>query len=300
MKNNHTFSLRIANVISLVIFLYPYQQSEGQLPGNDSSYFPLRIGNEWTYVSQYSSDTQSSSDTERISDTARIHGHLYYAFSTWGPKDWLRKSNDSVYVLEDTTSGTESLLYSFGANVGDSWPLPAQYSCTYGVRITLVSKADTVITPAGTFINCYLFGHQTGCIDGGIYGSWFAKGIGRARYWMESIGGPVDLRLDSYTLVTSVGSPAKKDVTISYDLLHIYPNPFNPSTIIGYQIPTKSFVTLKVIDLLGRDIAVLVDEQQQAGTYQTSWNAAGFPSGIYFAILRAPAYSCVRKLVLLK
>lgn len=296
MKENHTFSLRIAGVICLMIFLYPFQQSKGQLQGNDSSYFPLRLGNKWTFVSQ----DPSSLDTERISDTARIHGHLYYAFSNWEMKDWLRKSNDSVYVLEDTTQGTESLLYSFDANVGDSWELPAQYSCTYGLRITLTSKTDTVITPAGSFTNCYLFGHQTGCIDGGIYGSWFAKGIGRVRYWMENIGGPVDIRLDDYNFVTSAGSPAPINLEDSYNLLHNYPNPFNPSTVIGYQVPAKSFVTLKVVDVLGRDVAVLVDGEQQAGSHQATWDAAGFPSGIYFAILRAPAYSSVRKLVLLK
>jgi hypothetical protein len=295
MKKNHTLSLRIAGVICLMIFLYPFQQSEGQFRGNDSSYFPIRVGNEWRYVSQ------SSSDTERISDTARIHGQLYYALSIGGlSRDWLRKSNDSVYVLEDTTDSTESLLYNFGANVGDSWELPSQYSCTYGVKIKLTSKTDTVITPAGTFTNCYVFGHQPGCMDGGMNGSWFAKGVGEVRWWMESFAGLIDFRLASYMLVTSVGSPARKFVTDSYDMLHNYPNPFNPSTVIGYQIPAKSFVTLKVIDVLGRDVTVLVDKEQQAGSYQAMWNAAGFPSGIYFAILRAQAYSSVRKLVLLK
>ena len=72
-----------------------------------------------------------------------------------------------------------------------------------------------------------------------------------------------------------------------YALDQNFPNPFNPSTVIGYRLPDDARVTLKVFDLLGREIATLVDGLVQAGSYSVTWNAASFGSGAYFARLSA-------------
>ena len=61
-----------------------------------------------------------------------------------------------------------------------------------------------------------------------------------------------------------------------------YPNPFNPSTVISYQLPMSSQVTLKVYDMLGKEVTTLVDAKQDAGTYKKEWNAAKLASGVYF------------------
>jgi len=79
-----------------------------------------------------------------------------------------------------------------------------------------------------------------------------------------------------------------------------YPNPFNPSTKISYQLPVTVDVTLKVFDLLGREVAVLVNEEKSAGNYEVEFNASGLPSGIYFYTLKAENFSDTKKLVLLK
>jgi hypothetical protein len=79
-----------------------------------------------------------------------------------------------------------------------------------------------------------------------------------------------------------------------------YPNPFNPSTSISFTLPSKSFVSLKVFDLLGREVATLVNEQKPAGTYTQKWNAANVSSGIYFYRLQADKFTETKKLVLLK
>ncbi len=67
-----------------------------------------------------------------------------------------------------------------------------------------------------------------------------------------------------------------------YELHQNYPNPFNPSTTIRYQLSVISNVSLKVFDMLGRDVATLVNERKPSGSYQAEWNAAGMPSGVYF------------------
>jgi hypothetical protein len=83
-----------------------------------------------------------------------------------------------------------------------------------------------------------------------------------------------------------------------FDLEQNYPNPFNPSTAISYQLAANSRVSLKVFDLLGREVAVLVNEDQLAGTYRAMWDAARLPSGVYFYRLTAGEYVQTRKMLL--
>ena len=68
----------------------------------------------------------------------------------------------------------------------------------------------------------------------------------------------------------------------SFKLEQNYPNPFNPSTTISFSLPMRSFVSLKVFDLLGRDVATILSEEFSAGVYSRQWNAAALPSGVYF------------------
>jgi photosystem II stability/assembly factor-like uncharacterized protein len=79
-----------------------------------------------------------------------------------------------------------------------------------------------------------------------------------------------------------------------------YPNPFNPSTNISFDLPARSFVSLKVFDLLGKEVASIVSEVLPAGHYSRHWNAAGMPSGVYFYRLHAGSYIEAKKLVLLR
>ena len=85
-----------------------------------------------------------------------------------------------------------------------------------------------------------------------------------------------------------------------YKLTQNYPNPFNPTTNIEYSIPASGIVTITVHNLLGQEVANLVDEFQQAGTYQITWNGNNLSSGIYFYRLQAGDFVQTRKMVLLK
>ncbi len=87
-----------------------------------------------------------------------------------------------------------------------------------------------------------------------------------------------------------------------FELFQNYPNPFNPSTMIGYMLPVAGTVTLKVYDVLGREIATLVNEYQQAGIYRSAFSIlhSTFSSGVYFYRLTAGDYSATRKMLLLK
>jgi L-ascorbate metabolism protein UlaG (beta-lactamase superfamily) len=85
-----------------------------------------------------------------------------------------------------------------------------------------------------------------------------------------------------------------------FELNQNYPNPFNPSTQIDFTLPSSSFVSLKIYDVLGKEISTLMYEYLRPGYYSRQWNAAGMPSGIYVYQLRAGKYAETKKLVLIK
>lgn len=99
--------------------------------------------------------------------------------------------------------------------------------------------------------------------------------------------GTDSLTKNCYITVLPTVSVKKENNPAGFYLSQNYPNPFNPLTIINYQLAAKNFVTLKVYDVLGKEIETLVNEEKPAGTYELTWNAANFPSGVYFYQLKA-------------
>lgn len=85
-----------------------------------------------------------------------------------------------------------------------------------------------------------------------------------------------------------------------FALLQNYPNPFNPSTLISYQLPSNSLVSLKVYDAIGREMATLVNEVKEAGSYSVQFNASHLSSGIYFYTINAGKFTETKKLTLMK
>lgn len=110
----------------------------------------------------------------------------------------------------------------------------------------------------------------------------------------------------SWGIVNSaVGVSEDDQQPTQFSLSQNYPNPFNPSTTINYSIPNERnenirSVQLKIYDILGREVATLVNKHQSPGNYQVEWHAANNPSGVYFYQLKAGNYSEVKKMLLLK
>jgi hypothetical protein len=97
-------------------------------------------------------------------------------------------------------------------------------------------------------------------------------------------------------------SPSKEPAPLpsEFALAQNHPNPFNPRTVIDYQLPVDAHVVLKVYDLLGRVVATLADEQKPAGYHRATFDAAAVGSGVYFYRMAAGRYNAVRKLLVVK
>ena len=95
-------------------------------------------------------------------------------------------------------------------------------------------------------------------------------------------------------------NPPSGEVSVSYKLYQNYPNPFNPATNIKYQITNNKLVTLRIYDVLGKEIATLVNEKQSPGVYEVTWDASQYSSGIYFYKLTAGDFSEVKRMVFIK
>lgn len=86
----------------------------------------------------------------------------------------------------------------------------------------------------------------------------------------------------------------------NFQLSQNYPNPFNPSTTIQYDIPKYSHVKIIVIDVLGQQVEILVDEEKPVGTYKVNFNGSALPSGVYFYVLTSENFRETKKMILLR
>jgi hypothetical protein len=140
-----------------------------------------------------------------------------------------------------------------------------------------VVTEQELVTSAPSFINSFgtdqLNELYTLCSDGNIY---------KLRATVIGINGDPGIIPERYLLEQN------------------YPNPFNPVTVIKYTIPVEGYVNIMVFDAAGREISTLVNETKNAGNYSVTWNAADFPSGIYFYRMTVNTISIEKKMVLIK
>jgi beta-galactosidase len=106
--------------------------------------------------------------------------------------------------------------------------------------------------------------------------------------------------LDKSEYITAVRNAETPAIPARFELEQNFPNPFNPSTVIRYNVPENSFVTITVCDVLGREVETLVNGQTIAGAHSAVWNSAGKPSGIYFYRIRSGNFADTKKMIVVK
>jgi len=235
-----------------------------------------------------------------------------------------------IIVSDSGTFGTVADPYeqviSFPAQMGASWT--NNYSESYdffGILITdstsSVSTIDawgTINIPAGSFECLRIREEETNITTMELIGlppasdtttyinyTWIGKEYGLLA---NLVSGPDETdpeytKAYDVTIRTGIETAIEEpymEITETFDLLHNYPNPFNPVTTISYNLTEPADVTLTIYNAVGQEISVLIHEKQEAGKHSVKWHAGGKPSGVYFCKLSANEQSSMRKMILIK
>ncbi|TAK63404.1 MAG: T9SS type A sorting domain-containing protein, partial [Bacteroidetes bacterium] len=151
-------------------------------------------------------------------------------------------------------------------------------------------------------------------VDGGVNWHPHASNISRRLYGVSFANNEVGtvvgvhgtiVRIEDASTVTGINI-LSGNIPSEFSLGQNYPNPFNPTTVIRYSSSVKSAVTLKVYNMLGQEVAALVNEELQPGIYNVQWDASGLPSGVYFYRISAVgqdgilSYTDVKRMLLIK
>ncbi len=271
------------------------------------SFYPLHTGDTWRYQS-WSSPGGSEFSVTVAGDTLMTNGNRYkvLAFEPENVSFWelppfqrIDSATATVYAMYagDTT---EFVIDSIGAGPGDelSWGryhCPTRYvGIDTGIGVVLGKKAivrkySTVLWPGFEY--------------------WLGDGIGfltdiawyddEVRPWSRPLLVLTYARIAGVEYSTGV-APQPVGLSTRFRLFQHYPNPFNPTTIITYEVPEAAVISLKVFDLLGRQIATLVEERKLPGTHSVVFDASRLASGIYLCRLTAGRYAESRTMLLLR
>jgi Secretion system C-terminal sorting domain len=101
-------------------------------------------------------------------------------------------------------------------------------------------------------------------------------------------------------MIGKITGDVQYQIPTTYELSQNFPNPFNPSTTINYQLPQTGHVTLKIYDILGKEIATVINEQKNPGKYAVHFDASRLASGVYIYQIRVNDYLSSKKMMLLK
>ena len=135
--------------------------------------------------------------------------------------------------------------------------------------------------------------------DPGNPGFALYPSLGELRNDIGAYGGSGASLLPDFTIV-GIKELSEEILPESILLYQNYPNPFNPTTSIKYTLGIKEFVSLKIYDILGNEVATLVNEEKPAGSYEINFNATGLSGGVYFYKLQSTSFTKVKKMLLIK
>lgn len=257
-------------------------------------FYPLKVGNFWQYKVFFQGDSlQGYYDLEISQDTVMRNGKYYVlvnpSFSGGGFEridDSLNLYRFDLHNADGDTNTDELLLDKLGAPVGDFWlgyrdsgPRPTYttkedfyYTTWFGTNVSVIQIAyytyDSTSGGPGFFTGRIHYSSKFGIIYVAVEGG--------ASYELRGarINGTV------YGIITNV-KDTKVERQLDFEVLNPYPNPFNPITVIEYNLPTASVVTLKVYNVLGQEVRMLQEGWTTPGRYKISFDARDLPSGIY-------------------
>jgi hypothetical protein len=282
------------------------------IPEEVLNYYPLATGNHWVYsiyTNEGGNNIYWGDETRTIVDVPVNNFEPEVFLSV---RKLINGEKDSTYIKVDSLSGK---LYASSTEHGD-----------YLFYENLLAEAgDTVCYEYNPVWNCQLvqpdsqftgFGLNTTIkkyfpqAPGWYFGHSLVQGIGLYKVYngdlttYQSILKGCIIDGIIYGDTTTVGVEYEAPIANEFKLEQNFPNPFNPNTVISYRLPVTSNVTLNVYDILGNEIATLVNEEKPAGEYEVEFQSIvgsrQLTSGIYFYQLKAGSFIQTKKMILLK
>lgn len=319
MKRRHisfasSFYPSVKPVIFLLFFLFTIGSSIAQQT-TLKDIFPLAVGNRWTY--NYSSDSygiyvhagSSQSGTAFYKITGKyvtndstiwnvFQRKEYTVVVYQGPTLYQKDSTTFNLVEKNTgyheiysTSSDASCIFPFKKSSADTSKFYRykEVSSTSNISVNLTTL--DIQSPYDIFKNKYKF---TLSCDSGIVKMSY-------NYLSYSASKTANYSLVNRITEIEVQQPVTTGLPGDYTILYQnYPNPFNPSTNISYYIPRQSFVEIRVYDLLGREIGLLVNDEKPAGKHLIQFNCGNLTSGVYFYSIKAGSFFDIKKFILIK
>jgi hypothetical protein len=208
-------------------------------------------------------------------------------FQDWDPlTGWINDYKD-MYTYDGVGNRTQELYQDWD---GSQWF--NDYKCTnaYNSNGNLIecTEEDWNVGTGWEYAE-----HFSGGYD--IHGNCISE---EYQYWDGTEW--VNNYRNAYTWVFFVSGVESEGVVKEFSLENNYPNPFNPSTTIKFQIPEISFISLKVYDILGNEVAVLMNEEKQMGEYSIEFNPIDLPTGVYLFQLKSNSFIETKKMMMLK
>ena len=286
------------------------------IPGEVFSWFPLDIGNKWVY---YNSFHDALGDSVRWNFTSEVVGykeiddHIYSEVlnkeipiedSSYSRTRYqyfrIDSSEGKIYSadIDNNSLQNEQLYMDLLAEVGDTIPVDNGIYFESEIPFTQFNLDSRKRTFSGVSTPELDLEFVRGL--GIVYQNTWELGEDKSVLSGCIINGEV---YGDTSTVTDVDNSNLK--VYSYKLEQNYPNPFNPTTKIKYSIPAVGAslmkpVQLKVYDVLGKEVAILVNEYKPAGNYEAEFDASSLPSGVYFYQLKADKFVQTKKLILIK
>ena len=221
-------------------------------------------------------------------------GTALRGISTSNPKDFL-------FAYEDTTGTGRPISGSFIESDGTANSTTNSYAAFYGNSVNGVNGSFGIVLP-NMLSNGIRRIEQRSLADGTL----IALATDTDGIWpsgantINPSGGTTEIILNG-TDIHETGVQGRGTTPDEFALMQNYPNPFNPSTEISYTLKSGGKVSLSVYDLLGREVAVLVNNERiTAGQHEVSFDAAKLPSGVYFYKLQSESYVKTKRMVLIK
>lgn len=221
---------------------------------------------------------------------------------------WIRGAFMAFYSQTITPIPTgNGLVYCFARPYPDQSAITltnfSDTAATVGITLTGSGVSPNVTFPGGAVDGKTYYMNDV--YNGGSNPVKFSNGQATFTASLPAYGSAVYILSDStismtFPTITSVKSDEETKLPSTYALFQNYPNPFNPTTVITYQLSAVSRVSLKVYDVLGREVRTLVDETQNPGVHEAEFSGNGLASGVYFYKLTAGPFTRVRKMLMLK